>query len=458
MSSAARTSPLLLVEDDPGLAQLFARIASKRGYSTKIAPDFQSGRAALEAQAVGVLVTDVRLPDGDGIELVRLAREAHPELPIIAVTAFGSIELAVRAMRAGAYDFLTKPVDPEVFGAALDRADEARRLRDEVTRLRSELAANQVRMGLIGRSPAIADIVAVVERVADSPATVLVHGPTGTGKERVARMLHETSKRRERPFVAVNAAAVPENLLESELFGYTKGAFTDARIDKKGLVLEAEGGTLFLDEIGDLPMVLQAKLLRVLQEREVRPLGALRAIPVDVRIVAATHRDLKKEVAAGRFREDLYYRLAVIEITIPPLKDRPEDIMPLAEFFLQRAAARAHRAIEGFSAPAARRLVAHSWPGNVRELENAVERAVAFAQGAFIVPDDLPPSLDTQRTPDLFASAAERMLTLEEVERGYVRHVLDRLGGNKVRAAAALGISRRTIQRWLGETDSDPDE
>ena len=268
----------------------------------------------------------------------------------------------------------------------------------------------------------------------------------------IARALHDASKRKEKPFVAVNSAAIPEQLLESELFGYTKGAFTDARSDKKGLFAEAHGGTLFLDEIGDLPLVLQAKILRVLEERHIRPLGSTRTTPIDVRVVAATHHDLRKAVAEGRFREDLFYRLAVIEVAVPPLRDRPEDILPLAEYFLKKSAERAGLQIRGFSGAAARLLMAHQWPGNVRELENAVERAVALANLEWISPDDLPLAVQNPKAPDIFAGAAERMMTLEEFEKAYVEHVLERCGGNKVRAAAALGISRRTIQRWLGET------
>jgi len=444
---------LLVVEDDAPLAELFVGIAGKRGLSTNTAKTIAEGRACIEAGEVDLLLTDVRLPDGSGLDLIEWTRKADPRVVIIAITAFGSIEIAVRAVRQGAYDFLTKPVEPAVLGVALDRAVEARRMRGEIEALRGALATESALQGIVGKSRALADITALVRRVADSPATVLVTGPSGSGKELVAHALHEASRRKEGPFVAVNAAAIPETLLESELFGFKKGAFTDAQKDKKGLFAEADGGTLFLDEIGDLPLVLQAKILRALEEREVRPLGATKSVPIDVRVVAATNHDLRRAVKEGRFREDLFYRLAVIEIAIPPLRDRPEDILPLAEHFLRRAVKRAGLGIQGFSGAAARLLSAYDWPGNVRELENAVERAVALAQDVWISPDDLPPTLQKPSTPDLFASAAERMMTLEEVERAYVRHVLERFGGNKVRAAAALGINRRTIQRWLGEEE-----
>ncbi|MDI3283561.1 sigma-54 dependent transcriptional regulator [Polyangium sp. 15x6] len=454
MASTNRTPMhLLVVEDDAPLAELFVGIAEKRGLRASRAATIAEGRARIEAGDVELLLSDMRLPDGSGIDLIEWTRKADPRIVILAVTAFGSIEIAVRAVRQGAYDFLTKPIEPAVLGVALDRAVEARRLRGEVEALRGALATESALRGIIGKSRALADITSIVRRVADSPATVLVTGPSGSGKELVARALHEASRRKDGPFVAVNAAAIPETLLESELFGYKKGAFTDARQDKKGLFVEADGGTLFLDEIGDLPLVLQAKILRVLEEREVRPLGATRSVPIDARVVAATNHDLRKAVKEGRFREDLFYRLAVIEIAIPPLRDRPEDILPLAEHFLGRAKARAGHEIQGFSGAAARVLMAYDWPGNVRELENAVERAVALAQDEWLSPDDLPPTVHKPSTPDLFASAAERMMTLEEVERAYVKHVLERFGGNKVRAAAALGINRRTIQRWLGEEE-----
>ena len=444
---------LLIVEDDEPLAELFVGIATARGIAAETVPTIAAGKARIEAGDVDLLLTDLRLPDGSGVDLVEWTRKADPRIVILAVTAFGSIEVAVRAVRNGAYDFLTKPVEPAVLSVALDRAAEVRQLRGEVEALRGALATETVLAGIIGKSRALADIMSFVRRVADSPATVLVTGPSGCGKEIVARALHEVRRSKSGPFVAVNAAAIPETLLESELFGFKKGAFTDARQDKKGLFVEAHGGTLFLDEIGDLPLVLQAKILRVLEEREVRPLGATRSSPVDVRVVAATNHDLRKAVKEGRFREDLFYRLAVIEIAIPPLRDRPEDVLPLAEHFLRRAAKRAGLAVQGFSGAASRVLLAYDWPGNVRELENAVERAVALGQGEWVSPDDLPPTVQKPSAPDLFADAAERMMTLEQVERAYVKHMLERVGGNKVRAAAALGINRRTIQRWLGEDE-----
>lgn len=459
MPSQTNATPLnlLVVEDDEALAKLFVGISNKRNLRSTCATTIADGKSYIEAGDVDLLLTDVRLPDGNGLDLIEWTRKTDPRIVILAVTAFGSIELAVRAVKQGAYDFLTKPVEPAVLGVALDRAVEAHSLRGEVEALRGALATETAVRGVIGKSAALEDIMSLVRRVADSPATVLITGPSGSGKERVARALHSAGKRKDKPFVAVNSAAIPEQLLESELFGYTKGAFTDARQDKKGLFSEANGGTLFLDEIGDLPLMLQAKILRVLEERQVRPLGSTRSAAIDVRVVAATHHDLRKAVAEGRFREDLFYRLAVIEVAIPPLRDRPEDIMPLAEHFLKQSTLRAGLRIQGFSGAAARLIMAHSWPGNVRELENAVERAVALSNHEWISPDDLPAAMHKPKATDIFASAAERMMTLEDVERTYVEHILERCGGNKVRAAAALGISRRTIQRWVGGSGEDPE-
>jgi DNA-binding NtrC family response regulator len=448
---------LLIVEDEPALAQVLEALAARDGYAPVLAATVAQGIARLDAGGVDVVLTDFKLPDGEGTAILERARMTDPRIAVVAMTAFGTVDLAVRLVRAGAYDVLTKPVEPSAVRAALARAIEARSLRGEVERLRKELSSNAGIDGIIGRSAALADIVELVRRVADNPSTVLVTGPSGSGKERIARALHHSSRRSARPFVAVNCAAIPDALLESELFGHVKGAFTDAKTDKEGLFTQAAGGTILLDEVGDLPLPLQAKLLRVIAEREVRPVGGSRSIAFDARVVAATHHDLRAAVKEGRFREDLFYRLAVIEVHVPPLRDRPEDVLPLAEHFLARASARAGRTIKGLSSAASRMLTQYSWPGNVRELENAIERAVALARDEWIAPEDLPPHVQPEAATRLFESAAERSMTLEELERGYVAHVLERCGGNKKRAAASLGINRRTIQRWMGEGD-EPDE
>jgi DNA-binding NtrC family response regulator len=446
---------LLIVEDDGGLSAILAALAARDGYEPVPAASVAEAIAALDAGGIDVVLTDYRLADGEGIAILERARSTDPRIAVVAMTAYGTVDIAVRLVRAGAYDVLTKPVEPSSVRAALARAIEARTLRGEVERLRRELASRAGIDGIIGRSAALADLVELVRRVADNPSTVLITGPSGSGKERVARALHQGSRRADKPFVAINMAAVPDALLESELFGHEKGAFTDARASKEGLFVAARGGTLMLDEIGELPLSLQAKMLRALAEREVRPVGATRAVPFDARVVAATHRDLRAAVREGRFREDLFYRLAVIELRVPPLRDRPEDILPLAEHFLARAAVRAGRTFRGISSAASALLTEYDWPGNARELENVIERAVALARDEWIGPDDLPAHVKPGASVRLFESAAERSMTLEALERGYVAHVLERCGGNKKRAAALLGINRRTIQRWMGEAIND---
>ena len=451
-------SRLLIVEDDPALRSALEGLAARDGYDATLVPTMAEAIAKLDEGAVDVVLTDYQLPDGTGMSIIEHARKTDPRIATVAMTAYGTVDLAVKLVRAGAYDVLPKPVDPSAVRAALSRAIEARSLRGEVERLRREVASSASIEGIVGRSSALADIVDLVRRVADSPSTVLVTGPSGSGKERVARALHQASRRARKPFIAINMAAVPDTLLESELFGHAKGAFTDARADKDGLFVQAEGGTLLLDEIGDLPLSLQAKLLRVLAEREVRPVGATRSTRFDVRVVAATHHDLRAAVQEGRFRQDLFYRLAVIEVHVPPLRDRPEDTLPLGEPFLRRAVDRAGTNVRGLSREASQLLVAYSWPGNARELENVIERAVALTRDEWIAAADLPRHVQPDSSVQLFERAAERLLTLDELQRGYVAHVLERCAGNKKRAAAMLGINRRTIQRWMGESAEDKED
>jgi DNA-binding NtrC family response regulator len=448
MTDAAR---VLVVDDDPDMAKVVADIARDHGHSTLITTAPVLALPMVEEHAIDLVITDVRMPGLDGVELIERLKAFDPRLVIIAMTAFGSLDTAVRAVRAGAFDYVTKPFQPKDMALRMERALERRAMTLELMRLRSEVAERFSVAGILGRSRPLGEIVTLVKRVADNPATVLITGASGTGKEVVARALHCESRRRSREFIAVNCAAIPEALLETELFGVKKGAYTDARADRLGMFQQADGGTLFLDEIGELAPALQAKLLRALQEREVRPVGGGAAVPVDVRVVAASNRDLRAGVANGSFREDLFYRLAVIEIFIPPLRERADDVLPLAEHFLRRAATRAQKPVVGFSGAALKVLHRHDWPGNVRELENAVERAVALCEGDRISPDDLPDSTKTRRTPDFFELAAERQLTIEEVGRAYAQRVLDRVGGNKQRAATLLGIDRRTLQRWFGE-------
>jgi DNA-binding NtrC family response regulator len=447
---------VLVVDDDIELGKLVVDIVRGRGHAATSISAPTLALPLIEQQSFDLVITDVRMPGIDGVELIDRIKAYDPRISIIAITAFGSLDTAVRAVRAGAYDYLPKPFEPEDLALRVERALERRAMTLELSRLRTEVAKSFAVDGIIGKSQAMEDVTTLVRRVADSPATVLVTGPSGSGKELVARALHGESRRKNEKFVPVNCAAIPDTLLEAELFGVRKGAFTDARSDRAGMFQEANGGTLFLDEIGDLALPLQAKLLRALQEREVRPVGGNRSEAVDVRVVAATNRNLRAQVTAGTFREDLFYRLAVIEIGIPPLRDRPDDIPALAEHFLKRAAGRSGKHVARFAGAAMKRMLNYDWPGNVRELENAVERAVALTEGDTILPDDLPDTTKVRRTKDFLEMAVDRQLTIEELNRAYAQIVLQRSGGQKKRAAALLGVDRRTLQRWFGESATTP--
>jgi DNA-binding NtrC family response regulator len=424
------------------------------------------GRAGVErvrGGGIDLVVTDVKMPDMDGLDMLAEIRAAEspisPSPHVIVVTAFGSIETAKRALKLGAHDYITKPFEIDDLIVAVEKALDERTLRREVARLRKEVARPYRFENIIGKSPAMQDVFALIRRLSASAVNVLITGESGTGKELVARALHYNSPRAKKPFVPVNCAAIPDTLLESELFGYKRGAFTDARSDRTGMFLEADGGTIFLDEIGDLTPPLQAKLLRVLQEKEVRPLGAARSEKVDVRVLSATNRDLVQRMGEGAFREDLFYRLNVIEVVLPPLRDRAEDVLPLSDHFLVEACKRTGKRIGGaFSQSAMKIMLAYPWPGNVRELENVVERAVALAEGDSINPEDLPPQVRERRSTDVLAAALARGLTLAELEREYINRVLQAEGGNKTRAAQRLGLDRKTLYRKLEEYGRAPEE
>ncbi|HEV8616830.1 MAG TPA: sigma-54 dependent transcriptional regulator, partial [Methylomirabilota bacterium] len=381
---------LLVADDDPGLRESLERTLTREGYRVTLASD---GRAALErvqAGGIDLILTDLKMPGLTGLELLRAAKAIAPDVDVILLTAFGTVEEAVKAMKDGAYDFLTKPFRREQLLKLIDKALERRALIEQNKVLRQQLEDLRGKGQVIGASPAFRRMMTLVDQVADSAATVLIQGESGTGKELVARAIHERSPRSHRPFVAVNCAALPETLLESELFGYEKGAFTGAAGRKEGRFELADGGTLFLDEVADLSPVTQPKILRVLQEGEFERLGGTRSLRVDVRIVAATNQDLSQMVKDKRFREDLFYRLNVITINVPPLRDRREDIPVLAHHFVRIYAAKNNRRLEGLTDEAVRQLEAYSWPGNVRELENVIERAVVLARGARIDVADLP--------------------------------------------------------------------
>ena len=411
--------------------------------------------ARLRSEEFDVVLTDLRMPGVGGMEILKAAREARRDLPVILVTAFGSIETAIQAIRQGAYDYVTKPFSLGEISLLVGRALEDRQLRAENVSLRRELEGRYRFENLLGKSPAMQAVFVLIRQAAPGDTNVLITGESGTGKELVAKALHHNSARAERPFVPVNCAAVPAGLLESELFGHVKGAFTGAIKARQGLFREAEGGTLFLDEIGDMAPELQAKLLRAIEDRAVRPVGSDEAIPVDLRLAAATNKDIVARIQDGRFREDLYYRLAVIPIHLPPLRERREDIPLLAEHFLRRAAAAAGKEIRGFTPEAMAALLRHPWPGNVRELENVVERAVTLMAGDHVTPDVL--LLETSLAPEpgaLLAQAARRP-TLDELTAEYVALVLREAGGDKAKAAEILGISKRTLYRWEKQISTD---
>ena len=446
----ARTT-VLVVEDDAAMRELVVEALSDEGYRVEQAGGGRAGIQRVREGGVDLVVTDVKMPDLDGLDALREIRTIEPSPHVVVMTAFGSIETAIKAVKLGAYDYITKPFDIDALTMSVGKALDERGLRREVARLRSEVARPYRFDNIIGKSQAMQDVFALVRRLAGSTANVLITGESGTGKELVAKAIHYNSPRAKRPFVAVNCAAIPDTLLESELFGYKRGAFTDARTDRAGLFVEADGGTLFLDEIGDLSPALQAKLLRAIQEREIRPLGAARSEKVDVRVLSATNRDLEQLMREGSFREDLFYRLNVIQVSLPPLRDRPEDILLLAEHFLGEARARTGKQVRGFAQSALKLLYQHGWPGNVRELENVVERAVALTEATELTVDDLPPQVRDRRPVDLLSGALARSISLADLEREYIFRVLQAEGGNKTRAAQRLGLDRKTLYRKLEE-------
>jgi two-component system, NtrC family, response regulator HydG len=454
-------SPTILVaDDDPGLRESLQRTLTRAGHRVVLATD---GRAALEQLQTGLVdlvLTDLKMPGLSGIELLRAAKAIAPDVDVILITAFGTVEEAVSAMKDGAYDFITKPFRGDQLLKVIAKALERRHLIRQNRALQKQLDDLRAKGQLIGSSPSFRRTMTLVEQVAGSSATVLVQGESGTGKELVARTIHELSARRLGPFVAVNCAALPETLLESELFGYEKGAFTGAAGRKEGRFELADGGTLFLDEVGDLSLVTQPKILRVLQEGEFERLGATRTLRVDVRIVAATNRELGQMVRDKRFREDLYYRLNVITVTVPPLRERRDDIPMLALHFLRIYAAKNNRRLDGFTDEALRRLEAYAWPGNVRELENVIERGVVLAHGSLIDVGDLPDEIAGAETQGLVSQAITALVgtPLSEVERRLLDETLRIAKGNKTLTAKLLGIDVRTVSRKLERQDEAEDE
>jgi DNA-binding NtrC family response regulator len=445
---------ILVVDDEPNARTALAEILKGEGYAVETAGDGFKAIARMAEFAPDLVLTDLKMPGLDGVELMKKVKEQDPELPVVVMTAFGAVETAVSAMRAGAADYLQKPLNSDELLIVLERALERTKLRRETAELRSQLRERYSFENIVGSSPEMQQVFKSVAQVAPSRATVLISGDSGTGKELVAAAIHHRSPRAPGPFVRLHCAALAETLLESELFGHERGAFTGADRKREGRFEQANGGTLFLDEIGEISLATQVKLLRVLQEREFERVGGNQTIRVDVRVIAATNRDLKEMVAAGRFREDLYYRLNVINLTLPSLRQRASDIPALAIHFLKRYAEENGKNVSTISDAALALLANHSWPGNVRELENVIERAVVLAESDALEPQHLPPE---------FVAASRRGgapqipgATMDEIERYAIMKTLESAGGSTGRAAETLGISVRKIQYKLQEYGAAP--
>ncbi len=470
-ASGNRRPRVLVVDDERAQADLLAEVLEAEGFECRAtyAPD--AALATFGVFAPDAVVSDFRMPGMSGTALYRKIAAQRPQTPFLIATAFGTLEDAVDAMRSGVTDFVTKPVDVGELVVKLKRALRVKKLEAENVRLRAEVDALRLGPEFVAESRRMKDVLATVDQIARSHATVLIRGESGTGKELIAKTIHQKSPRRAGPFIKVNCAAVPDNLLEDEFFGHVKGAFTGAASDRKGKFQAADGGTIFLDEIGELPLHLQPKLLRVLQEREIEPLGANETRTVDVRVVAATNRDLARMTTEGKFRDDLFYRLNVVPVTIPPLRERPEDVPPLARFFLERFRERNGRRIGGFTKAAMDELCSHAWPGNVRELENCIERAVILAPGEEIAAADLGLGLGGKAgSAGAAASAAVDVLFtgaigLGRLEVEIIIEALRRSEGNVSSAARRLGLTRRALQYRVekireadGDAPTDDDE
>lgn len=444
----ADEASILVAEDDDLTRELLVKVLSRSGYQVAEAIDGRDALQKLRAGKFDLVLSDIQMRQVSGMELLDEVQKFDREIPVVLITAYAEPGAAMDSIFRGAADYLAKPVDVIALRTTVARALERRRLAGENQRLRSEAVGKKT---LIGTGPAMLELYKQIAQIAPTQVTVLIIGESGSGKELVARTIHERSRRADRPYVAVNCAALAEGLLESELFGHERGAFTGAHSTRLGLFEEANGGTVLLDEVGDVPVKMQAQLLRVLQEGEVRRVGGSSAIPVDVRVLAATNRDLNVDVAEKRVRADLFYRLNVVTLRIPPLRERGEDVIALARHFVARHASTLGRPIPEISQQTLERLRAYPWPGNVRELENALARAVAMSQGSVLLPGDLPPLVSGE--PLSSQSIDHDWPTLEELERRYTGRVLEKTAGNKTAAAAILGVDRRTLQRQRQDGD-----
>jgi len=443
---------ILIVEDDREMRQLLADLLGEEGYDVVVAPDGPSAMERLHKESFDLTITDLMMPKMRGTDLVIKIKKIDPDAPVLLITAFGTIESAVEAMRAGAFHYVTKPFRAEEILLHVSRALEQRSLRKELQHLRTEIRGRYRFENIVGKSERMQEIFETVAHISDLVANVLIVGESGTGKELIARAIHQHSARVDNPFVPLNCAAIPETLLESELFGYMRGAFTDAKKDRRGLFQEANGGILFLDEISEIPLNLQAKLLRVIEDKEVRPLGANQGEKVDTRVISACNRDIENLVQEKRFRQDLYYRLNVIRIDLPPLRERAEDIPILVEHFMRKFAQQTKREVRGIDPDALAALMNHRWPGNVRELEHTIERAVLLGKETTLSTRDLPPQLRVRQDSALpLAEAISKGYTLRDLEREYIARVIENTSGNKTAAAKILGLDRTTLYRKLEE-------
>jgi len=443
---------ILVVDDEQGILDTLRILLKNEGFDVTTAQGGRAGLEQLKAAAPDLVLTDIKMPGVSGTEILAAARQQDPETPVILMTAQASLQTAIQAVKQGAFDYIQKPFSNDDLVASCRRAVEQRLLKAENKQLKQEIRRRE-RSGLVkplGKSKVFQDVLRLAEQVAPTESTVLIRGESGTGKEVIARFIHELSARSEGPFLSLNCGALPESLLESELFGHVKGSFTGAVRDKQGLFAAAQRGTFFLDEIGEMSPATQVKLLRVLQEREAIPVGGTEAIPVDVRVVAATNRDLEDDIKRGRFRSDLYYRLNVIAIQLPPLRDRRDDIPVFVEAFLKKIAQEHEEPLKRISEETMDAILAYDWPGNVRELENALERAVVLTKGEAIDHSAMPEKLTQRRAEPLVSERPHGNPTLDVIERAYITWVLQSEGGNKTRAAEVLGIDPSTLYRKLG--------